>query len=73
VPSTREAAPGLHFTWNLHTMRVMKEETPERITALCRQAIANGAPALMAEPCRGSPPENVAAFLETGREFGNDF
>jgi hypothetical protein len=73
VPSIREAAPGLHFTWNLHTIRVMKEETPERIVALCRQAIADGAPALMAEPCRGSPPENLEAFLEAGREFGNDF
>ena len=73
VSSIREAAPGLPFTWNLHTIRDMKEGTPERIAALCRQAIAAGAPALMAEFCRGTPPENMEAFLAVGREFGNEF
>lgn len=73
VPLIRETAPGLHFTWNVPTIRYMKEATPAAIVAFCRQAVAEGAPALMAEPCRGSPPENIEAFLEVGREFGNSF
>lgn len=73
LQSILEAAPGLYFTWNVPTIRYMKEGTPQSIAAFCRHAIAEGAPALMAEPCRGSPPENIEAFLAVGREFGNDF
>ncbi|MCK5118514.1 MAG: hypothetical protein KAQ78_02965 [Candidatus Latescibacteria bacterium] len=43
--------------------------TPERIRAKYRQAIEQGAPELFTEICRGTPRENVRAFVEVAREY----
>jgi len=70
VQSIREAAPSLHFTWNLFTVRDVKEGTPDSIKRLYRRAVRDGAPAVMAESCRGTPEANIRAFIEVGKEFG---
>jgi hypothetical protein len=69
IQSIREAAPGLRFTWNLFTVRDMKEGTPDSIQRLYRQSVRDGAAAIMAELCRGTPEENIHAFIEVGKEF----
>ena len=58
------------FTWNLFTSRDMMQGTPESIEALYRQAVADGAPKMTAELCRGTPEANVQAYLAVARELG---
>ena len=57
------------FTWNLFTVRDMQQGTPEHIREVYRRAVEDGAPAIMAELCRGTPPENIRAFIEVAREY----
>ncbi len=66
----RERVPGLRFTWNLFTVRDMREGTPATIKRLYREAVKDGAPAVMAELCRGTPADNVRAFLDVAQELG---
>jgi hypothetical protein len=70
VRSIREAAPGLRFTWNLFTVRDVKEGTPDSIKRLYREAVRDGAPSVMAEACRGTPEANIRAFIEVAKELG---
>jgi uroporphyrinogen-III decarboxylase len=69
VKSIQEVAPGLRFTWNLFTVRDMKEGTPASIKELYRQAVRDGARSVMGELCRGTPEANIRAFIEVAREF----
>jgi uroporphyrinogen decarboxylase len=69
IQAIREAAPGLRFTWNLFTVRDMKEGTPDSIKRIYRQAVHHGATAIMAELCRGTPEQNIHAFIEVAKEF----
>jgi uroporphyrinogen-III decarboxylase len=57
------------FTWNLFGSRDMMQGTPESIQAQYRQAVADGAPMMTAELCRGTPDANVRAYLEVAREL----
>lgn len=58
------------FTWNLFGSRDMMQGTPESIQAQYRQAVADGAPKMTAELCRGTPEANVRAYLAVARELG---
>ena len=57
------------FTWNLFTIKDMKEGTPESVKRTYTQAVEGGAKSIMAELCRGTPRENIVAFIEIAREF----
>ena len=57
------------FAYNIFTVRDMKEGTPESIRALYLRAVADGAPEMMTEICRETPPENIEAFLNVAREY----
>jgi len=57
------------FSYNIFTVRDMKNGTPERIRNLYRQAVADGAPMMTTELCRGTPPENIKAFVEVAQEY----
>ena len=61
-------APGLRFSWNLFSVRDMLQGTPESIRAAYVAAVNAGAPEVMTELCRGTPRENVYAFLEVARQ-----
>ncbi len=63
------AAPGLPFTWNLKTMLEMHHGTPDSIRRAYAEAVGLGATAIMAEPCRGTPPQNLRAFVAVAGEF----
>lgn len=43
--------------------------TPEQIKARYREMVAEGAPRMVVELCRGVPEENVRAFVEIAREL----
>jgi len=57
------------FDWHIKTVSEMLQGTPARIQAAYRQAVADGAPEMVAELTVGTPPENVRAFVEVAREF----
>ena len=63
------AETAVTFAYNIFTVRDMKESTPENIGQLYRQAVADGAPEMMTEICRDTPPENIKAFLNVAREY----
>lgn len=62
------ACDGLNFTWNLFTVRDMQRGTPESIRSLYVSCVERGATAVVTELCRGTPPENVRAFIEVARK-----
>ncbi len=64
-----EEIPKIPFSFNLKTSQDMMQGTPERIRAKYRQAIEEGAPEMYTEICRGTPRENVRAFIEVAREY----
>ncbi len=55
------------FYWNLFTSRDMLQGTPESIRKLITESVEQGAPGIMTEICRGTPKENVRAFLSCVR------
>jgi len=57
------------FTYNLFTVRDMLNGNPETIRKKYFEIIESGAPAVTAEICRGTPSENVLAYVNTAREF----
>ncbi|MCD6165086.1 hypothetical protein J7K19_00085 [bacterium] len=59
----------IHFSWNLKTSDDILQGTPETIRAKYEQAVAEGAPEIVTELCRGVPRENVRAFIEVARRF----
>ncbi|MDZ7379164.1 MAG: hypothetical protein ONB06_07430, partial [candidate division KSB1 bacterium] len=69
IEDIQQYAPGLPFTWNLKTVAEMAQGTPESIRRAYEDAVARGARSIMAELCRGTPPENVHAFIAVAREF----
>ena len=60
---------GMHFTWNLYTVRDTLNGTPESIRALYATCAEGGAPTIMTELCRGTPRANIAAFVEAARRY----
>lgn len=62
-------AVSMPVSWNLFTVRDMLQGTPKSIETLYRQAVRDGAREIMAELCRGTPPENIEAFISIAREY----
>lgn len=69
IESIREAVPTLPFEWNLRTVADLLQGTPAQIRHAYADAVARGATAMMAEICRGTPAENIRAFVGVAREF----
>ena len=59
----------IRFSWNLKPSADMLQGTPDTIKAKYEQAVAEGAPEIATELCRGVPRENVRAFIEAARRF----
>ena len=59
----------IRFSWNLKPSADMLQGTPDTIKAKYEQAVAEGAPEIATELCRGVPRENVRAFIEASRRF----
>ncbi len=57
------------FYWNLFTSRDMLLGTPDSIRKLVVESVEKGAPGIMTEICRATPPENVRAFLSCVRSM----
>jgi uroporphyrinogen-III decarboxylase len=64
-----EEIPQIPFSFNLKTSQDMMQGTPESIRAKYVQAVEEGAPEMYTEICRGTPRENVQAFIEVAREY----
>jgi len=62
------SAIDIPVSWNLFTVRDMLQGTPESIRRAYRRAVEEGASEVMAELCRGTPPDNVRAFVAVARE-----
>ncbi len=43
--------------------------TPDEVKATYRRMVAEGAPRMLVELCRGVPEENIRAFIEVAREY----
>ncbi len=61
--------PQIPFSFNLKTSQDMMQGTPESIRTKYIRAVEEGAPEMTTEICRGTPRENVAAFVRVAREF----
>ena len=57
------------FTYNLFTVRDMLNGYPETIKKRYIEIVHDGAPAVTAEICRGTPKENIAAYVNIAREY----
>jgi len=64
-----ELAGKIDFWWNLFTVRDMLQGTPDSIRTRYRELVDAGVPKIMTELCRGTPRENVRAFVEVARSF----
>lgn len=56
------------FWWNLFTVRDMLNGTAESIRELYAASVRAGARHIMTELCRGTPPDNIRAFVQAARE-----
>lgn len=66
-----KAVLGDRFSWDLFTVRDMLNGTPESIRRQFEEAVKEGAPSIGVEICRGTPRENIKAFIEVAREYEN--
>ena len=64
-----EAIPQIPFSFNLKTSQDMMQGTPESIRAKYAQTVEKGAPEMFTEICRGTPRENIRAFIRVAREY----
>jgi len=61
--------PDIPFSFNLKSSTDMLQGNPETIKEKYRKIVADGAPEIMTELCRGVPKENIFAFIEVAKEF----
>jgi uroporphyrinogen decarboxylase len=64
-----EEIPQIPFSFNLKTSQDMMQGTPESIRAKYVQAVEEGAPEIYTEICRGTPRENIEAFIQVAKEY----
>ncbi len=64
-----EEIPEIPFSFNLKTSQDMMQGTPESIRAKYVQAVEEGAPEIYTEICRGTPRENIQAFIQVAKEY----
>ncbi|NPV46149.1 MAG: hypothetical protein HPY69_04265 [Armatimonadetes bacterium] len=57
------------FLVQMKTSEEMLLSTPDAIRRRYREMVAEGAPSMLVELCRGVPEENVRAFIEVAREY----
>ena len=64
-----EGIPAIPFSFNLRTSQDMMQGTPGSIRAKYIECVGQGAPEMTSEICRGTPRENVRAFVDVAREY----
>jgi uroporphyrinogen-III decarboxylase len=64
-----EQIPQIPFSFNLKTSQDMIQGTPKGIRERYVQCVEDGAPEMCAEICRGTPKENIRAFVEVAKEY----
>lgn len=57
------------FSWNVKAFHNMLHGTPGKIKKEYSQAVADGAPWIVTELVRKTPPENIRAFIEIAKEY----
>lgn len=57
------------FLVQMKTSAELLLATPEQIKRRYREMVAEGAPQMLVELCRGVPEENIRAFIEVAREY----
>jgi len=61
--------PKIPFSFNLKGPSDMLLGNPETIREKYRKPVADGAPEMMTELCRGVPKENILAFIKVAKEY----
>jgi len=61
--------PNIPFSFNLKSSIDMLQGNPEIIKEKYRKIVADGAPEIITELCRGIPRENIFAFIEVAKKF----
>ncbi len=69
--TVRDVAEALQvpFDWHIKTVAEMLQGTPDQIQTAYRQAVADGAPAMVCELTVGTPPQNIRAFIQVARSY----
>lgn len=62
----------IDFLVQMKTSEEMLLSTPDAIRRRYREMVAEGAPSMLVELCRGVPAENIRAFIAVAREYEGD-